>query len=159
MATARPTVTDDHMKKYESIMNTATPTNTSEPEKKPGILSNIPKPKGIGNKIFIFNGRKKIVMDEGEKEEEKAKIVNPKEKKEDLKKEPTPPAPTIAKPEDNKETEKKLTEKNEKEKEKKKEPKESRQAPKSLIYGGVLLIIVWTAAWAYFLGYFQIPGL
>lgn len=185
----KPTVTDEHLQKYEEIMKTGTlntgtptlPTDTSTPEPKPqqgriaSMLAALPKAKGIGNKMFIFNGRKKIIMDGGEKEVENAKTVDAKEikklQKEEEKKDEeklTAPPPPV-KVEEDIETEKKLEKKDgekeevkkevKEEKKEKKEKKESQEAPKGLIIGGITLLILWTAAWAYFLGYFSLLGL
>lgn len=87
--TARPTVTDEHLKKYEAIMGTAVkssaaPTGTpvvasSKSSNISSILAALPKPKGIGNKMFIFTGKKKIIMEGTKKEVEDIKTVDAKE--------------------------------------------------------------------------------
>lgn len=182
----RPSVTDQHLQKYEEIMktgtlNTGTPTLPSTPptegEQKPtqgkisGMLASIPKVKGIGNKMFIFNGKKKIIMDGGEKEIENAKTIDAKEikkiqKEEEKKDEETlSPPPSAVKLENDKKTENKPEKKNEKREEKKevkeeKEKKNSNQeTPKGLIIGGITILVIWTTVWAYFLGYFSFLGL
>lgn len=85
MPTAKPTVTDAHLEKYKSIMGTPVKTTVSDAapaivEKKASTISQmlaaIPKPKGIGNKMFIFTGKKKIIMDGKDREEEKVKTVD-----------------------------------------------------------------------------------
>jgi hypothetical protein len=79
---ARPTVTDDHKKKYAEIMgmqvksSQAPPSGTKSGSKVGSIISAIPKPKGLGNKMFIFTGKKKIIMEGRQREEEKVKTVN-----------------------------------------------------------------------------------
>lgn len=189
-ASDKPAVTNEHLQKYEEIMKTGTlntgapvlPTDTSTPTPKPqqgkiaAMLAALPKAKGIGNKMFIFNGKKKIIMDGGEKEEENAKTVDAKEikklqKEEEKKDEETlaaPPPPV--KVEEDIETERKLEKKNGKKEEEKKEVKaekeekkekkgSSQEVPKGLIIGGIALLILWTAGWAYFLGYFSLLGL
>lgn len=189
----KPSITDSHLQKYEEIMKTGTlqsgapilPTapasqtndaTTKQNGKIASILSSIPKPKGIGNKMFIFNGKKKIIMEGGEKEVENAKTIDAKEikklQKEEEKKEEktlsTPPPPV--KVEEDKEAEKKLEKKNGQSsfteasggkgnEERKSKKKDSQEMPRGLIFGGIALLIIWTAAWAYFLGYFSLLGL
>ncbi|MGE5042045.1 MAG: hypothetical protein ACM3IJ_04020 [Candidatus Levyibacteriota bacterium] len=100
---ARPSITDEHYKRYNDILatpvksNTPTPpapaappaASTSDVPAAPAptpqkssmvssLLNNIPpKAKGIGNKVFIFTGKKKIVLDGEEQEVEKIKTVTP----------------------------------------------------------------------------------
>lgn len=185
----KPTVTDDHIKKYEEIMKTGTlqtgtpamavPSSaTTEPKssKIASILAALPKPKGIGNKMFVFTGKKKIIMDDGQREVEKAKTIDPKEMKKLQKDEEKKEEETLAEPpipvrvEEDKEAEKKLEKKLngiEKKNEdlstskagKPEKKVSSQEAPKGLIFGGIALLIIWTAAWAYFLGYFTLLGL
>lgn len=89
--TAKPTVTDEHKKKYEAIMGTpvrpsVTPAQTTpqpaQTNKNPSAISSLiaslPKIKGIGNKMFIFTGKKKIIMDGTKREVEDIKTVDPK---------------------------------------------------------------------------------
>src|SRR3990167_2558601 len=91
-----PKVTDEHLKKYEAIMGTpvgssaparATPpppptrATPPAPASKNPFASFIPKATGLGNKMFIFTGKKKIIIDGTEREEEKVKTVNPTPKK------------------------------------------------------------------------------
>lgn len=171
----KPTITDQHLQKYEEIMKTGTlnsetpapfpvtsknsPEDFSQKNRVFQLLSNLPKPKGVGGKMFIFNGKKKIIMEGGEKEVEKAKTVDAKEmkkpQKDDEKKDvktPEPPKPIKAE-EDTKE-EKKL----EKKIEEKKEPlnehkKRISYSSKKLVIGGGILVAIWTLLWAYFLGF------
>lgn len=137
---SRPKISSEHHERYAKIMET--PVKSS-----PTSSSPTPKPKGLGNKLFIFTGKKKIIMEGTQKQEENVKTVNasPKnssfDKKDEPKKEVKPQEQTV--------------DKNEKTATK----KVDQQAPKKLIMGGVVFIIIWTAAWAYFLGYFELIGL
>lgn len=87
---ARPQITDDHKKKYEEIMGlqvksasqTPAPPSSSSGTKVNSILSSIPKPKGLGNKMFIFTGKKKIVMEGTQRQVEDVKTVTPAPEKE-----------------------------------------------------------------------------
>lgn len=82
----KPTVTDEHHQRYNQIMNTAVkPTAgqnpaTVTPEQKAtlvsSLLSSVQKTKGIGDKVFIFTGKKKIVLDGKEQEVEQIKTVD-----------------------------------------------------------------------------------
>lgn len=82
----RPTVTDDHLKKYEAIMGTSIKPNTPDSPipvvtstkslSIAAILAALPKPKGIGNKMFIFTGKKKIIMEGTKREVEDIKTVD-----------------------------------------------------------------------------------
>ncbi|HMS23071.1 MAG TPA: hypothetical protein PKA38_04910 [Candidatus Levybacteria bacterium] len=105
----KPTVTPDHIKKYQQIMGvTATPKSqpvptatktVTQPETKDArlsFLSSLPKPTGIGNKMFIFTGKKKIIIDGTDKEVENVKTIDPK----DIKKDTPPPVPPPATKED-----------------------------------------------------------
>lgn len=84
-------ITDDHLRRLDTILKTpvksASPAPTGppplqassapSPSKIQAILSSIPPVKGIGNKMFVFTGRKKIIMDGRQREEEKIKTVDP----------------------------------------------------------------------------------
>lgn len=106
---AKPSITDEHYKRYNDILATpvksaapvppsiigtpaklAPPAATSDVPAAPGgstpqkaslvssLISSIPpKAKGISNKVFIFTGKKKIVLDGEEQEVEKIKTVSP----------------------------------------------------------------------------------
>lgn len=79
-ATNKPTITDDHLKRLDSIMGTPVASKSPSPtpaSAKSSSLSFIPKPSGIANKMFIFTGKKKIIIDGKDKEEEKIKTINP----------------------------------------------------------------------------------
>lgn len=107
----KPAVTDDHLKKYQAIMDTpvasktpvsatstnqsATPKKADESTQKNPFASYVPKPTGLGNKMFIFTGKKKIIIDGSEREVEKVKTVNPKaeEKKIEVSVPHLPPSP------------------------------------------------------------------
>ncbi len=82
----KPKVTDAHLKKYEAIMGTPIGSRTTSPTgvkspiatgPKNPFASFIPRPTGLGNKMFIFTGKKKIIIDGAEREVEKVKTVNP----------------------------------------------------------------------------------
>lgn len=165
----KPTVTDEHLQKYEQIMKTGTlnsgaPTlpQTFESQKPQPLqknkisqlLSSLPKPKAIGNKMFIFNGKKKIIMEGGEKEVENAKTIDAtdlkKIQKEDEKKET---------PKNEEQAPKKDTQIPEKPKEKAQSKNNSNPNMKVYIAGGIILVLIWTTAWAYFLGFFSLLGL
>lgn len=154
----KPTVTDEHLKKYEAIMGTQVKPASSSAPASPStgnassvskLLSSIPKPKGIGNKIFIFTGKKKIIMDGSEREVEKIKTVDAgkeAKKQEEATKTATPPtSEKDAKPEVKKqETELKKT-------------SEKKKFPRALIVFGVIIFVaVWAGIWAYLLGYFSL---
>lgn len=103
-AATKPTVTDEHLKKYDAIMGTTVTPKTTPPKTEPAtptginsstpsivtkgmsLLSSIPKPTGIGNKMFIFTGKKKIIVDGNEKEVEDVKTVDQNMNKDELKK-------------------------------------------------------------------------
>lgn len=177
----KPTITDQHLQKYEEIMKTGTldsgapaplPTSSKNPADESlqksrisQLLSNLPKPKGVGEKMFIFNGKKKIIMEGGEKEVEKAKTIDAKEikkqqKEEEKKEEITPEPVKPIKAEEDTEAEKKLEKKLEGKKETtKEEKKKTAYSPKKLILGGGILVVIWTLVWAYFLGFFSLIGL
>lgn len=102
-AAVKPAVTDEHLKKYDAIMGTqvtsksapaktpppssnSTPSTPSLVSKSMSLLSSIPKSSGIGNKMFIFTGKKKIIIDGNEKEVEDVKTVDQNINKDELKK-------------------------------------------------------------------------
>lgn len=99
MPTTKPTITDEHKEKYAKIMGTPVKSNTPSVSPTPkdqnsrlnALLSSLPRPKGIGDKMFIFTGKKKIIVDGKQREEEKVNTVDPAklelEKKEKEKKE------------------------------------------------------------------------
>lgn len=100
-------ITDDHIKRLDSIMGTQvkttspTPLSTTQPSgngRIASLLSSIPKPNDLSNKMFIFTGKKKIIIDGTEKEEEKIKTVNPEPIKKEDKIETSPPPPSKAPP-------------------------------------------------------------
>lgn len=153
----KPTVTDEHLKKYEAIMNTsvkpapssASPVSTqSSASSVSKLLSSIPKPKGIGNKIFIFTGKKKIIMDGSEREVEKIKTVDAGK---EAKKHPEP-IKSVETPEskDIKPTPAKKEEEGKKKGERKPFPRVI------IIIGVILFVAVWAGIWAYLLGYFTL---
>lgn len=176
--TPKPTITDEHLQKYEEIMKTGTlqsdtpvlptaqiskPAASTQNSRISSILSSLPKPKGIGGKMFIFNGKKKIIMENGAKEVENVKTVSSKDMKkmqqeeekapqEEVVKSPTPTSsqaqgkPTEKKPSSAKSD---LASKGQ----------GGKGSLKKLIIGGAVLILIWTAAWAYFLGFFSLLGL
>ena len=102
----KPTVTPEHIKKYQQIMSTpkpqavpTTPKSTTQSETKDArlsFLSSLPKPTGIGNKMFVFTGKKKIIIDGTDKEVENVKTVDTQ----DVKKDAPQPAPPQVKKED-----------------------------------------------------------
>lgn len=86
MPTSKPTVTDEHKQKYERIMGTVVKSAAPEASanaatiqnsRMNALLASLPKPKGIGDKMFIFTGKKKIIVDGKDREEEKVKTVDP----------------------------------------------------------------------------------
>lgn len=90
----KPTVTQDHHDRYSQIMNTAVkPAAGKSPPGAPAdkasivstLLSTVANPKGIGNKVFVFTGKKKIVLDGKEQEVEKIKTVDMTAKKAETK--------------------------------------------------------------------------
>ncbi|MFI5265270.1 MAG: hypothetical protein ACHQT7_00820 [Candidatus Levyibacteriota bacterium] len=180
-ATTRPTVTDEHLKKYATIMGTAVKSNAppaptpvkadAGPSNIAALIASLPKPKGIGDKMFIFTGKKKIIMDGTQREVENIKTVDA-----------TPPPPKVEKKVEVK-PEKMLTEKElvakdvpteviehkyEKEKESniKKVPiakphteaaGQKSKLPTILIYTGTILFIsAWTVFWLNFFGYIKL---
>ncbi len=185
MPTTKPTVTSEHHARYEEIMKTqtvpVTPARESvpnpaanQPSKVSALLASLPKPKGIGNKMFVFTGKKKIVLDPaGNQDIKDIKTVDAPP----LPPAPPPPeAPKKVDPESliakNVEVENR-TEHNEKPKEIKeskdtKEVKEVKQvketkdktkqkmklSPNMVLVGIIILLGGWTFFWMYFLGYF-----
>jgi hypothetical protein len=105
----KPTVTPEHIKKYQQIMGVAaipkpqtTPT-ASKTATQPGIkdarlsfLSSLPKPTGIGNKMFVFTGKKKIIIDGTDKAVENVKTIDAQ----NIKKDTPPPTPPPVNKED-----------------------------------------------------------
>jgi len=90
----KPTVTQDHHERYSKIMNTTVKpaagksppiSSTEKASLVSSLLSTVATPKGIGNKVFVFTGKKKIVLDGKEKEEEKIKTVDMTAKKAETK--------------------------------------------------------------------------
>lgn len=78
----KPSVTDEHKTRYASIMGTPVKSNAPTPapsqqSKTSSLLSAIPKPRGLAGKMFVFTGKKKIIMDGTEREEQKVKTVDP----------------------------------------------------------------------------------
>lgn len=118
----RPTITDDHKKKYEEIMGTPVKSASQPPP--------APKPKGLGlgNKMFIFTGKKKIVLEGTQREVEKVKTVNPE-----------PAEKPMEKP-----TEKKSVFDTKPEELEKKPGKKSKVPMIFLIFAGVIFIGVYT---------------
>lgn len=167
MPTAKPTVTDEHKQKYEQIMNVTvkssapTPTPVTQDSKMRALLASLPKAKGIGDKMFIFTGKKKIIVDGKDREEEKVKTVDPA-KLETEKKEIATPAHEVPKPETVKieaKTPLKTEEKSptvEKKVEGHKDEKKKKSNKTLLIAGGIFLGLgVWTFIWMYVFGYIQ----
>lgn len=168
MPITKPTITDEHKEKYAQIMNTAVrpavksppPANTQN-SKMNALLAALPKPKGIGNKMFIFTGKKKIIVDGKEREEEKVKMIDPalieknkkdlQNKEEDAKKAEiaakAPPTPIPTKPP-----------------EAVKGPaehtiiKRKKPLPKPFIYSIIIVVGLgaWTLIWLYVFGYIHV---
>lgn len=168
----KPKITDDHLKKYESIMGTPTTSrfssqkSTSPPPShkaeskwiKSSFISNLPKPSDISNKMFIFTGKKKIIVDGGEKEVEKVKTVDTAENKEtheEIAKVPTSPATSKEAPAPNK------TPAVEMEKEKKDTNKHTntsiKKMPKSVVILFFFIFLgAWILFWMVFFGYVKL---
>lgn len=171
----KPTVTDEHKKKYEAIMGTQVkpvapvpPAAASSNSKLSALLNSLPKSKGLGDKMFIFTGKKKIIVDGTQREEEKAKTVDPaKEEREKKEKEKAE--------EKKRETEQKKQ--NEEEKKEKEYQEASAKIPavvkgpaehKTIVkkktplwmYGAAIAvgIATWTFIWLYVFGFINLPG-
>lgn len=159
----KPTITPEHHERLAVIMKTPTRPNVPAdstaptPSKISAILSSLPKPKGVGNKMFIFTGKKKIILEPGgEKEIHDVKTVDAKStvKKDDEKAKEVIKEHAESKPQTNTVTttsEEKKTIKPEEKTDKKAQPKSSKL--------GVFLIILivvlgaWTLFWLYFLDF------
>lgn len=145
----KPVITPQHHERFAQIMQTPTRPNapkisdSAQPSKVSALLASLPKPKGIGNKMFVFTGKKKIVLEAGGKQEvEQVKTVD---------------APAL-KP-DAKHTDSTKPEENSKSAEVKKpnDPKDKKEVPQKS--GGakaflVIALIVFLGAWALFWLYF-----
>lgn len=90
----KPAITSDHHERYNQIMSTSVkPATGKSPPVSPAdkasivstLLSTVANPKGIGNKVFVFTGKKKIVLDGKEQEVEKIKTVDMTSKKAETK--------------------------------------------------------------------------
>lgn len=162
MPNSRPTVTDEHISKYNAIMQTPVKSNAMPSATQPPapaassmsqILANLPKPKGIGNKMFIFTGKKKIIMDGTQKEVETIKTVDAKQTPEEKKSFEVKTPPPDSKSEAVTEAPKVHAE------EKKQKPadqktKSSKKLPTSVLVAAVsLFIIAWLLFWLVFLGF------
>lgn len=181
MPTTKPTITSEHHARYEEIMKTpAAPVSAArdsvpnptpgQPSKVSALLASLPKPKGIGNKMFVFTGKKKIVLDPaGNQDIKDIKTVDAPP----LKKPTPPPAPEPPKKVDpesliakNVVVENRTEEKEQpreikevKEVKEVKAPKEKGQqkmkvTPGAVLVGIIILLGGWTFFWMYFLGYF-----
>ncbi|MBP7832193.1 MAG: hypothetical protein KA035_00260 [Candidatus Levybacteria bacterium] len=159
----KPTITPEHHERLAEIMKTPTrpnaPTDNTAPtpSKISAILASLPKPKGVGNKMFIFTGKKKIVLEPGgEKEIHDVKTVDAKsnikpveekhteEKKETTElKQPPSTAAAIADP--------KKSIKPEEKADKKTQPKTSKLG----VFLVILIVVLgaWTLFWLYFLDF------
>ncbi len=147
----KPTITPEHHERFAQIMQTPTRPNTpkiadsTQPSKVSALLASLPKPKGIGNKMFVFTGKKKIVLEAGGKQEvETVKTVD---------------APALKTPDSTKHTENTKPEENSKSAEAKKpeDKKDKKEGAKKS--GGakaflVIALIVFLGAWALFWLYF-----
>lgn len=166
-ASAKPKVTDDHLKKYEQIMGTSVgsakpdtaPSSSSGSGIKDSILAAIPKPSGLGNKMFIFTGKKKIIIEGKEMQEEKVKTIDPTPP---VKKAPPPPpsatsppteappaakVPTVIVKKDNPEKKEGKVEK----------PTGTRKIPSRLLLVFFLVFMgAWLLFWLVFFGYITI---
>lgn len=190
MPTSKPTVTAEHKEKYAKIMGTPVKSNAptalnstqEQASRLNALLSSLPKPKGIGDKMFIFTGKKKIIVDGKQREEEKVNTVDPaklelekkekekKEAEEKKTKEETEKA-MHTKPEENREIKQPKEEKQEKHEEstvkkteapiapagniKKDTVKKTKKSPRMLLYtvGVILGLGIWTLIWMYVFGY------
>lgn len=176
-APAKPTITDDHKKKYEAIMGTQvkpvaqppTPSAASTSNSKlSSLLSSLPKSKGFGDKMFIFTGKKKIIVDGTEREEEKAKTVDPakeeREKKEKEKAEEKKREAEQKKKDEEAKKQKEYEEVSAKIPAVVKGPAEHKTIVKKKtpiwVYAVAIIVglVAWTFIWLYVFGFIPLPG-
>ncbi len=192
----KPAVTDEHLKKYQSIMGTAVggkpadsstsiappaPNSPAANQKNP-FANFVPKVTGLGNKMFIFTGKKKIIIDGSERAEEKVKTVNPKAEKhieeKVVEKAPTPPPPpkpakieevihvqgktpppvatSTSAPMGNAKKEAIVPQKKEETKTEKKTSTGGKKIPTALlVVFAIIFIAAWTLFWLVFFGYIK----
>ncbi len=157
MPTQKPVVTAEHHERFQEIMKTPTRANLPtqnqavQPSKVSALLASLPKPKGIGGKMFVFTGKKKIVLEAGGKQEvETVKTVDAKSETATL---PNKEAPMeTPKPETSSQNTKPAEVV--KPKEDKKEVAKKGGFPKGILIVGLIVFLgAWALFWLYFLDF------